>query len=116
MKIMNGKSEIAKYMRNLSKNRNINKEERIKFDKTVTYIRLLKESGLSLGAPYIKYLRKGIWELRPLKERILFACWYDNKFIMLNHFTKETDKTPQKEILKAKKLFKNYKERNDKDE
>ena len=36
---------------------------------------------------------------------------YDNNFILLNIFKKKTQKTPRKEIEKAKKLFKDYKGR-----
>ena len=34
-------------------------------------------------------------------------------FIILNHFIKQTNKTPKKEIDKARKLFEEYKKRGD---
>ncbi len=35
------------------------------------YIKALKEYGLQLKEPYIKHLDGEIWELRPLRDRIL---------------------------------------------
>lgn len=75
------------------------------------YIDLLSEYGLKLGEPYIKKIEDDIWELRPMRDRILFASWYNNKFILLNFFMKKTNKTPKREIDKAKRLFKDYKKR-----
>ena len=64
--------------------------------------------GLTLGEPYIKHIDSDIWELRPIRDRILFTSWYNNKFILLSVFTKNTQKTPRKEIEKAKRLLKDY--------
>ena len=61
-----------------------------------------------------KKLDKEIWELRPLRDRILFASWYNNKFILLSVFMKQTQKTPKVEIEKAKRLLEDYKKRSDK--
>lgn len=41
---------------------------------------------------------------------------YINKFILLSMFLKQTQKTPKKEIEKAKKLLEDYKKRSDKNE
>lgn len=101
-----GKSEIKEYIRNLQCNKD--KSSRIKFNKIISYMRLLSENGLSIGEPYIKYLKNEIWELRPSRDRILFTYWNNNKFILLSIFTKKTQKTPQREIEKAKKLLKDY--------
>lgn len=69
---------------------------------------LLKEYGLSLNEPYIKKINENIWELRPLKDRFLFAHWNGDKFIILTHFVKSTQKTPKSEIDKANKYLKDY--------
>ena len=69
-----------------------------------------------LKAPHIKKLDKEIWELRPLRDRILFTSWYNNKFILLSVFMKNTQKTPKLEIDKARRLLEDYKKRNDKNE
>ena len=64
------------------------------------------------GEPYMKHLEDEIWELRPLRNRILFFAYDGKTFILLSHFIKKTQKTPRKEIETAKKLLSDYKERN----
>ena len=109
-----GNSEIMEYLNNL-KNKN-DKENRIKMQKIVAYMRLLEEKGLYLGKPFIKHLSGEIWELRPIRDRILFASFNNNKFILLSVFKKKTRKTPIREIEKAKSFLKDYKERVDNNE
>ena len=104
-----GKSEIKDYIKILQKREN--KDSNIKFNKIISYIRMLSEKGLTLGIPYIKHIDKDIWELRPLRDRILFAYCDNNKFVLLSVFMKKTRKTPRKEINKAKKLLEDYKRR-----
>lgn len=106
-----GKSEIKEYIRELQKQNS--KDSNIKIKKIISYIRMLNEKGLSLGRQYVKYIGDGIWELRPLRDRILFAYCDNNKFILLSVFMKQTQKTPQREIEKAKRLLKDYKKRSE---
>ncbi|MBQ9279695.1 MAG: type II toxin-antitoxin system RelE/ParE family toxin [Clostridia bacterium] len=106
----NGNSEIINYIHELDKETN-NKDDRIKLKKITQYIEMLEEEGFELREPHIKHLYKEIWELRPLKDRILFASLYENKIILLSVFRKETKKTLVREILKARKLLKDFKER-----
>lgn len=103
----NGKSEIYEYIKKLNNNKS--KENRIKLKKIKAYMEMLSIYGLNLSEPYIKKIDNEIWELRPLKDRILFASLHNNKFILLSVFTKKTQKTPKKEIEKAKKNLKDYK-------
>ena len=107
-----GKSEVYDYINQLRARSN-NKNERIKLNKITAYINQLSKNGLSIGEPYIKPLGDDIWELRPLRDRILFACWSNNKFILLNQFMKQTQKTPPREIEKAKRLLEDYRKRSD---
>lgn len=79
------------------------KDSRIKFNKIQDYIGALKEYGLQLREPYIKHLDGEIWELRPLRDRILFVAWYNGSFVLLHQFMKKTQKTPTREIEKAKR-------------
>lgn len=53
-----------------------------------------------------------IWKLRPLNNRILYAYYEDNKFILLHHFIKTTRKTPKRELEQAIRNLKDYRERN----
>jgi phage-related protein len=75
------------------------------------YVRVLKAYGTQAGEPYIKHLDGEIWELRPIRERVLFAAWTENEFILLHHFLKKTQKTPASEIEQAKRRLEDYKER-----
>ncbi|MCI8393110.1 MAG: type II toxin-antitoxin system RelE/ParE family toxin [Clostridia bacterium] len=104
-----GKSEVHEYIQKLNKNNS--KENRQRSKKISAYIDLLAESGLTLKEPYIKKIAKEIWELRPLRDRILFASYYNSKFVLLSIFTKKTQKTPKLEIEKAKRLLEDYKKR-----
>lgn len=104
-----GKSEVEEYIVNLNKKKT--KDSHIKLNKIIAYMRMLKEQGLRLGTPYLKHLDGDIWELRPLRDRILFAYWDNNKFIILSQFIKKTQKTPKREIEKAKGYLEEYKKR-----
>ncbi len=105
----NGKSEIKEYIKRLQEKNN--KNNQIKLNKIIAYIRMLQEHGLSLGTPYIKHINDEIWELRPLRDRILFAYHIKNKFILLSMFMKQTQKIPRSEIQKAKRYLEDYKKR-----
>ena len=69
--------------------------------------------GMNLFLIILKPFRGDIWELRPLRDRIFFAAWTDNSFVLLHHFLKKTQKTPNNEIEKAKQELKDFQERND---
>lgn len=87
------------------------KDSRIRFDKINDYLEALAEHGATLGEPYMKKLDKEIWELRPSSDRILFAAWTGRSFLLISHFVKKTQKTPSREIEKAKRLLKDYRKR-----
>ena len=94
-----GSRPVADYIRELAvKN---DKDSRIKLQKIQDYINALSEYGLQLREPYIKHLDGEIWELRPLRDRILFVAWHNGSFVLLHHFMKKTQKTPAWEIDKA---------------
>ena len=62
----------------------------------------------SIKERYIKHLQNDIWELRPIRDRILFAYLKNNKIIILTIFMKQTQKTPQREIERAEKYLKDF--------
>ena len=95
-----GKSEVYEYIQQLNKNNS--KENRQKLKKINMYIDLLSEYGLTLNEPYIKKLDKEIWELRPLRDRILFASWCNNKFVLLSIFMKQTQKHQKVKLTRLK--------------
>ena len=101
-----GISEVEEYIKELR----TNKDNRIKYEKIDIYLNLLTKYGLKLGEPYIKHLEKELWELRPLKDRIILAHLEKNRIILLTHFIKNTRKTPRREIKRAERLLKIIKE------
>lgn len=111
---VNGESDVQEYILNL-RNKS-NKDSKIKLNKITAYLNQLSKNGLIIGQPYIKHLEDEIWELRPLRDRFLFACLNKSEFLLLNYFMKKTTKTPKREIEKAKKRLKEYLERRDQNE
>ena len=75
---------------------------------------MLKEMGTRVGEPVTKHLEGEIWELRPLRNRFLYAYYNNDQFIVLHHFVKKSMKTPRKELETAKRKLKNYLERENK--
>jgi phage-related protein len=104
-----GEAPISDYIRELG-NRT-DKDSRIKLNKIYEYIEVLKVYGKQAGEPYLKHLEGEIWELRPIRDRILFATWEEGCFILLHLFIKKTQKTPKKEIEQAKRNLLDYRER-----
>ena len=109
-----GTQPVLDYMRELA--RHDSKDSRLKLNKINDYIELLSQHGTRAGQPYIKHLDAEIWELRPLRNRILFVAWLDGSFVLLHHFVKKTQKTPRREIEKAKRELQDLKERGLRDE
>lgn len=97
----NGNEPVAEYIAELAGKKS--KDSRIKFNKIRDYIKVLSEYGTQAGEPYIKHLDGDIWELRPLRDRILFVGWVNGSYVLLHHFMKKTQKTPAREIEQAKR-------------
>lgn len=108
-----GKSEIIDFLDKLKIKSETSKADRINREKILAYIGALARYGTRIGKPYVKHIEGEIWELRPLGNRIFFFYWKENRFVLLHHFIKKTQKTPQKEIKKAKSKLKDFIERND---
>ena len=109
-----GNQPVLDYRRELA--RRDSKDSRIKLNKLNDYIELLSQHGKRAGQPYIKHLDAEIWELRPLRDWILFVACLDGSFVLLHHFVKKTQKTPRREIEKAKRALQDLKERGLRDE
>lgn len=105
----NGKAPVKEYIAALASKKD--KDSRIKLTKIRDYVKALSEYGTQIGEPYIKHLDGDIWELRPLRDRILFAAWNGNGFVLLHVFMKQTQKTPPREIDRAKRNLADYQER-----
>ncbi len=105
----NGKEPVKDYIQELAAHKD--KDSGIKLTKIRDYLKMLSEYGTRAGVPYVKHLDKDIWELRPLRDRILFAAWDGESFILLHQFMKQTQKTPPREIEIAKRNLASYRER-----
>ena len=104
-----GHQPVKEYIQELEREKS--KDSRIKLNKIRDYIKVLELNGTRAGEPFVKHLEDEIWELRPLRDRILFAAWVNESFVLLSHFVKKTQKTPKREIEKAKRLYKDLIER-----
>lgn len=78
-------------------------------------LKILQEKGNLLSEPYSKHLDDGIFEIRGKVgsdiSRVLYFFYFGGKIIVTNGFIKKTQKTPSKEIEKAKCYRKDYLER-----
>ena len=70
-------------------------------------INLLKSAGPSLRDPYSAPLKDGLFELRAKQGSDIVRCiyfFYKGRIVILtNGFIKKTEKTPRREIMKAKR-------------
>lgn len=110
----NGNSPVEEYILHLVSRKD--KDSRIKLNKIRDYLKILSEYGTRAGEPYVKHLEGEIWELRSLRDRILFAAWNGENFVLLHCFMKQTQKTPKREIEQAKRNLQDYEERSGRDE
>ena len=108
-----GKDEIAEFIKQLGQKAQTSKYERVRLKKIMQYLDLLVTFGTRIGEPFTKHIEDDIWELRPLSDRIFYAYWKDNKFVLLHQFEKKTQKTPKREIEQAKRNLQDWLERND---
>ncbi len=73
-------------------------------------IGLLEDYGYELREPHSKYLEDGIFELRCRQDnntvRVLYFFMINKRVILTNGFVKKTQKTPRKELEKAKQIRK----------
>lgn len=105
-----GRKPVFEYIQQLRSNNS--KDSRIKLNKVNDYIQALSQYGTSeLSENYVKHLDGEIWELRPIRDRILFAGIVDGRYVLLHQFMKKTQKTPIREIEKAKRELADFKER-----
>ena len=98
----NGESEIWDFLENLRKKSHTGKDARIQYNQILLQISLLEKSGTLLPENITKHIEDNIWELRPGNNRIFYFCYDKGTFVLLHHFRKKTNKTPRREIEKAK--------------
>lgn len=78
---------------------------------------LLEEYGERLPMPFARHLEDGIFELRTPQDsnitRLLYFFFVGNRAIVTNGFVKKTQRTPRKEIERAKKFREIWRSNND---
>ena len=97
----NGVSELWNFLDDLLQRSTGNKDARIQHKQIVYYIELLQRNGTRLPETIAKNIVEDIWELRPGDNRVFYFFFRDNTFVLLHHFRKKSQKTPQREINRA---------------
>lgn len=96
------RSELWDFLEALRLKAAANKDARIQYRQITLYIQLLQENGTHLPDNITKHLDDGIWELRPGNNRVLYFFYENNTYVLLHQFRKKSQKTPRREIEKAK--------------
>lgn len=80
-------------------------------------LELLEEHGSRLGMPFARHLEDGIYELRTVQgsniTRILYFFVVGERVILTHGFVKKTQKTPPREIGRAKRMRDDWRHRNE---
>ena len=97
-----GQCPVWEFLENLRIKSASNKDARIQHKQASLYIELLQQNGTRLNDNITKHLEDGIWELRPGNNRVFYFFYENNTFVLLHQFRKESQKTPKREIEKAK--------------
>lgn len=98
----NGQCPVWEFLENLRIKSASNKDARIQHKQASLYIELLQQNGTRLNDNITKHLEDGIWELRPGNNRVFYFFYENNTFVLLHQFRKKSQKTPKREIEKAK--------------
>ena len=97
-----GVSELWDFLDDLQRKAASSKDARIQHKQISQYIQLLEDHGTRLGENIPKHLEEDIWELRPGNNRVLYFYHREDTYVLLHQFRKKTQKTPRREIEKAK--------------
>lgn len=84
-----GVSPVAVYLAELDASGT--KDARIRRTKIRAYVKILRERGLPLPENICKHMVDKIYELRPVGNRVFFAAWVDDTFVLL-HCYKNKDR------------------------
>ena len=95
-----GRKPVIEYIE--ESERQNDKDGRIKLAKIRAYVRALAANGTELPAQYGKHLDGEIWELRPIRDRILFAGWVNGSYALPHTFAKKP-KNPEASVGQGEK-------------
>lgn len=109
-----GRAPLREYLKKLKSQKD--DDSRIRIGKIQDYISLLQEKGTMLPKPVCKHFsdkkHSWLWELRPGGDRVLFFAWTGGAFVLLHAFKKKSQKTPDAELRRAEREYKDWIERN----
>lgn len=97
-----GESEVWDFLEALREKSQSSKDARIQYNQIIFYIDLLAKNGTNLPVNITKYLEEDIWELRPGNNRVFYFYYDESQYVLLHHFRKKSQKTPKREITRAK--------------
>lgn len=97
-----GKCPIWDFLEALRLKAPTNKDARIQHKQASLYIEPLQQNGTHMNAEITKHLDDGIWELRPGNNRVFYFFYQNDTYVLLHQFRKKSQKTPKREIEKAK--------------
>lgn len=106
-----GKSELWEFLEEMRIKSVFSKDARIQYKQMVLYIQLLSEKGTRMPDNITKHIEDGIWELRPGNNRVFYFFFEKDTFVLLHHFRKKSQKTPKREIDRAKSEREHYLQR-----
>ena len=110
-----GKCPIWVFLEALRLKAPTNKDARIQHKQASLYIELLQQNGTHMNAEITKHLDDGIWELRPGNNRVFYFFYQNDTYVLLHQFRKKSQKTPKREIEKAKTERNDYLRRKETD-
>lgn len=97
-----GKSDVWDFLESLRVKSETSKDARIQYHQILFYIDLLARNGTNLPTNITKHLEENIWELRPGNNRVFYFYYDEHQYVLLHHFRKKPQKTPKREITRAK--------------
>ncbi len=97
-----GRSPLWDFIEDLRVKSQRSKDSRIQYKQILLCIQLLQENGTRLSENITKYIGDSIWELRPGNNRIMYFYFENNTFVLLHTFRKKSQRTPKREIERAK--------------
>ena len=95
-------SEVWDFLETLRVKSKTSKDARIQYNQILFYIDLLAKNGTNLTVNITKHLEEDIWELRPGNNRVFYFYYDESQYVLLHHFRKKSQKTPKREITRAK--------------
>lgn len=97
-----GESDVWDFLEALRAKSETSKDARIQYNQIIFYIDLLSKNGTNLPKNITKHIEEDIWELRPGNNRVFYFYFDQSQYVLLHHFRKKSQKTPKREIVRAK--------------